>query len=294
MLLFLNDTPVYAAVFFGAVRVGFVPILINTFSPRDLIRFYLEDAAAKVAVVDAEYAALFDAAVVHTKLHTLIAVNGTAPTGTAVTVREGDRWFAEFPAKLESAPTARDDMAFWMYSSGSTGRPKGIVHLQHDMAYTVASFARHILAVREDDICFSVPKIFFAYGFGNSMTFPFAVGASAVLHAGRPEPGAVLDVIARFRPTLFFGLPTLYNALLNHAGIRSANLSSVRLCLSAAEVLSQELFDGWKQHFGQEIIEGLGSTEVLHDQKKVGCAGKRVPGYEIRLTTPQRGTGRAR
>jgi benzoate-CoA ligase family protein len=295
VLLFLNDTPAYPAVFFGAVRAGFVPMLINTLSPRDLIRFYLEDAAPKVAVVDAEYAGLFDAAtVVDTTLRTLVVVNGTAPTGTAVTVREGDRWFAEFPAKLEPAPTARDAMAFWMYSSGSTGRPKGIVHLQHDMAYTVASFARHILAVREDDICFSVPKVFFAYGFGNSMTFPFAVGASTVLHAGRPEPCAVLDLVERFRPTLFFGLPTLYNALLNHPGIRSANLSSVRLCLSAAEVLSQELFDGWRERFGHEIIEGLGSTEVLHiylsntaDQKKVGCAGKRVPGYEIRLTTPE-------
>ena len=295
VLLLLNDTPAYPTVFFGAVRAGFVPVLINTLSPRDLIRFYLEDAGATVAVVDAEYAALFDAATIaDTGLNTLVVVNGPAPTETTVTVREGDRWLAEFPSTLEPAPTDRDDMAFWMYSSGSTGRPKGIVHLQHDMAYTANSFARHILAVREDDICFSVPKIFFAYGFGNSITFPFAAGASTVLHAGRPEPGAVLELVERFRPTLFFGLPTLYNALLNHADIASADLSSVRLCLSAAEVLSQELFDGWKARCGHAIVEGLGSTEVLHiylsntaDHKKVGCAGKRVPGYEIRLTTPE-------
>jgi benzoate-CoA ligase family protein len=296
ILLFLNDTPDYPAVFFGAIRAGFVPMLINTFSKSDLIRFYLHDSAAQVAVVDGEYASMFNATTVAgTELRALIVVNGKANHEQPfVGTLEGDRWFAEFPSTLEAASTTRDDMAFWMYSSGSTGRPKGIVHLQHDMAYTAASFARHILNIREDDICFSVPKIFFAYGFGNSLTFPFSVGASTILHAGRPEPSAVLDVLERFKPTLFFGLPTLYNALLNHPRINTADLSSVRLCLSAAEVLSQDLFDRWKRRFGHEIMEGLGSTEALHiylsntvDQKKVGCAGKRVRGYEIRLTTPE-------
>jgi len=185
-------------------------------------------------------------------------------------------------------------MAFWMYSSGSTGRPKGIVHLQHDMAYTADSFGRHILGITENDICFSVPKIFFAYGFGNSVTFPFSVGASTILLAGRPEPGAVLEMIERFKPTLFFGLPTLYNAMLHHPRIETADMSSVRLCLSAAEVLSQDIFNDWRRRFGLDIVEGLGSTEVLHiylsntsEQKKTGTAGKRVPGYEIRLTTPE-------
>jgi acetyl-CoA synthetase len=161
------------------------------------------------------------------------------------------------------------------------------------MAYTAESFGRHILGITENDICFSVPKIFFAYGFGNSITFPFSVGASTILLAGRPEPGAVLDLIERFKPTLFFGLPTLYNALLHHPRIETADLSSVRLSLSAAEVLSQDIFNAWKRRFGLEIVEGLGSTEVLHiylsntrEQKKTGTAGKRVPGYEIRLTTP--------
>ncbi|HZR73195.1 benzoate-CoA ligase family protein [Bradyrhizobium sp.] len=296
VLLLLNDTASYPAALFGAIRAGLVPMLINTLSPKDLISFYLQDSAAPVAVVDAEYAALFDQeTIAGTQLRTLIVVNGeTAREPSSIRVLNGDQWFAQFAAELDAAPTNRDDMAFWMYSSGSTGRPKGIVHLQHDMAYTAESFGRHILGIRENDICFSVPKIFFAYGFGNSITFPFSVGASTVLLAGRPEPNAVLDMIARFKPTLFFGLPTLYNALLNHPRIDTADLSSVRLCLSAAEVLSQDLFNDWKRRFGHEIMEGLGSTEVLHiylsntrEQKKIGAAGKRVPGYELRLTTPE-------
>jgi benzoate-CoA ligase family protein len=296
VLLFLNDTAAYPAVLFGAIRAGFVPMLINTSSTKDLIRFYLQDSVAPVAVVDAEYASMFDdETIAGTSLRALIVVNGNSPSAPLnLKLLNGDRWFVEFPSELSAAPTGRDDMAFWMYSSGSTGRPKGIVHLQHDMAYTVESFGRHILAIKENDICFSVPKIFFAYGFGNSITFPFSVGASTVLLAGRPEPNAVLDSIAKFKPTLFFGLPTLYNALLNHPRVKSVDLSSVRLCLSAAEVLSQDLFNEWRLRFGHEILEGLGSTEVLHiylsntvGLKKVGSAGRRVPGYEIRLTTPE-------
>ncbi|MCP3460185.1 benzoate-CoA ligase family protein [Bradyrhizobium sp. CCGUVB23] len=296
VLLLLNDTAAYPAVFFGAIRAGFVPMLINTLSPKDLIGFYLQDSAAPAAVVDAEYAALFDQeTVAGTRLRALVVVNGDAACEpSSIKVLNGDQWFAQFPEELDAAPTRRDDMAFWMYSSGSTGRPKGIVHLQHDMAYTADSFGRHILGIEENDICFSVPKIFFAYGFGNSITFPFSVGASTVLLAGRPEPGAVLDMIERFKPTLFFGLPTLYNALLHHPRIETADLSSVRLCLSAAEVLSQDIFNDWRRRFGLEIVEGLGSTEVLHiylsntrERRKTGTAGKRVPGYEIRLTTPE-------
>jgi len=177
-----------------------------------------------------------------------------------------------------------------MYSSGSTGRPKGIVHLHHDMAYSNAAFAAHVLKLRPDDICFSVPKMFFAYGFGNSVTFPFSVGAATLLLPGQPKPQAIFDAIGRYRPTVFFGLPTLYTSLTKADGAGKADFSALRMAVSAAEVLSSEVFNGWKKLTGLEIMEGLGSTEVLHiylsngaDKKKLGAAGLRVPGYEIAL-----------
>ena len=166
-------------------------------------------------------------------------------------------------AGLAAADTHRDDMAFWMYSSGSTGRPKGIVHLQHDMAYTHLAYARHLLELTPDDICFSVPKIFFAYGLGNSITFPFSAGASSVLLPGQPKPAAIFDAIARYRPTVFFGLPTLYTALTKSEDRHRRSVQPAPVC-SAAEVLSADVFNAWKAISGLEIMEGLGSTEVLH------------------------------
>jgi acetyl-CoA synthetase len=177
-----------------------------------------------------------------------------------------------------------------MYSSGSTGRPKGIVHLQHDMTYTHQSYARSVLQLAPDDICFSVPKIFFSYGFGNSITFPFSVGAASVLMPGRATPAAVFATIAQYRPTVFYGLPTLYTLLTHAPEIKDADLSSLRLAVSAAEILSSEIFNAWKAATGLEIIDCLGSTEMLNvylsntpEHKKLGAAGRRVPGYEITL-----------
>ncbi|MGJ5092983.1 benzoate-CoA ligase family protein [Bradyrhizobium oligotrophicum] len=291
VLLFLDDTPAYPAAFFGAVRAGFVPLLINTLTPPDLLQFYLADSGAKVAVADAEFAARFDAqACAETALRTLIVVNGEAPATAVATTVAADAWLPDFTDELAEADTHRDEMAFWMYSSGSTGRPKGIVHLQHDMAYSEQAFARNVLRLTPDDICFSVPKIFFAYGFGNAITFPFSAGATTLLLPGQPKPAAIFDAISRFRPTVFFGLPTLYTALTKAEGAKEADFSSLRLAVSAAEVLSAEVFNGWKSLTGLEIVEGLGSTEVLHvylsnreDRKKLGAAGLRVPGYEIAL-----------
>ena len=175
-----------------------------------------------------------------------------------------ESWLPAFPADLAEADTDRNEMAFWMYSSGSTGRPKGIVHLQHDMAYSEAAFARNVLKLAPDDICFSVPKIFFAYGFGNSITFPFSVGATTLLLPGQPKPAAIFAAIERFRPSVFFGLPTLYTSLTKADNAAATDFSSLRMALSAAEVLSAEVFNGWKALTGLEIVEGLGSTEVLH------------------------------
>jgi benzoate-CoA ligase family protein len=291
VLMFLDDTPAYPAAFFGAVRAGLVPLLINTLTPPDLLQFYLSDSGATVAVTDAEFCSRFDAtACKDTALRTLSVVNGAADHHAVPTAVIAEQWLQDFPTELAEAGTHRNEMAFWMYSSGSTGRPKGIVHLQHDMAYTEAAFARNVLKLRDGDICFSVPKIFFAYGFGNSITFPFSAGAATLLLPGQPKPAAIFEAIERFRPSVFFGLPTLYTSLTKADGAVATDFSSLRMALSAAEVLSAEVFNAWKSLTGLEIVEGLGSTEELHiylsnrpDRKKVGAAGLRVPGYEIAL-----------
>ena len=291
ILLFLDDTPAYPAAFFGAVRAGFVPLLINTLTPPNLLQFYLADSGATVAVADAEFCSRFDAqACKDTGLRTLIVVNGAAGEHAAREAIAAEPWLQGFPNELAEADTHRNEMAFWMYSSGSTGRPKGIVHLQHDMAYSDEAFAKNVLKLKPSDICFSAPKIFFAYGFGNSITFPFSAGAATLLLPGQPKPAPIFEAIGRFRPTVFFALPTLYTLLTKAEGADKADCSSLRLCISAAEVLSSEVFNGWKQLTGLEIVEGLGSTEVLHiylcnrpENKKPGAAGLRVPGYEILL-----------
>jgi benzoate-CoA ligase family protein len=291
ILMFLDDTPAYPAAFFGAVRSGFVPLLINTLTAPDLLQFYLADSGATVAVADAEFCSRFDAvACKDTRLRTLIGVNGAAGDHAAPHAMIAEPWLRGFPADLAEADTHRNEMAFWMYSSGSTGRPKGIVHLQHDMAYSEAAFARNVLKLKPDDICFSVPEIFFAYGFGNSITFPFSAGVTALLLPGQPKPAATFEAIERFRPTVFFGLPTLYTLLTKAEGAAATDFSSLRMALSAAEVLSADVSNGWKALTGLDIVEGLGSTEALHiylsnhpGNTKPGAAGLRVPGYEIEL-----------
>ncbi|MBN8938441.1 MAG: benzoate-CoA ligase family protein [Rhizobiales bacterium] len=294
VLMLLDDTPAYPAAFFGAIRAGFVPVMVNTLTPPELVRYYLDDSAARVAIVEPEFAGLMASlADAGAKLDRIIVVGDQVAAGLVTTARVtmASLWLAGFDDDLAAADTHRDDMAFWMYSSGSTGRPKGIVHLQHDLAYTAASYGRHVLALGAGDICFSVPKIFFAYGLGNSLTFPFSVGAACLLLPGRPEPRVVLDCIERYRPSVFFGLPTLYTALINAGEAAATDFSSLRLCLSAAEVLANETAAAWKAISGLDIVEGLGSTEALHiylsnraGRRRAGAAGLRVPGYEVRLT----------
>jgi len=296
VLMLLDDTPEYVAAIFGALRAGFVPLLVNTLSPPDLVAYYLADSGAEAAFVDARFAALLaHEDVAATRLRQVVHVGAReSDAGPPLRVyRAWEDWIGEQDAHLEPADTHRDDMAFWMYSSGSTGRPKGVVHLHHDALYTWKSYGERVLALAASDVVFSPLKIFFAYGFGNSITFPFAAGATAVLMTGRPEPEAVFATIERHRPTVFFGVPTLYVAMAAHAGSERRDLSSLRCCVSAAETLSSELFNEWRRRYGLAIVEGLGSTEVLHiylsntpSEQKPGASGKRVPGYELRLTDP--------
>jgi benzoate-CoA ligase family protein len=295
VLLVMLDTPEYVAAIFGAMRAGFVPVLINTLSQAELVAYYLCDSGAEAAIVHDSLAQLLahpDARA--SRLRNLVLVgSGDAPPLELVEITRWDAWTNGARADLEEVGTHPDEMAFWMYSSGSTGRPKGVVHLHHDAPYTFESYGKRVLGIRESDVVFSPPKIFFAYGFGNALTFAFSVGATVVLHPGRPDPNAVYDVIERHRPTILCGLPTLYNALIVHPGAKQRDLSSLRLCISAAETLSQEMFAEWERRYGLRIVEGLGSTEALHiyvsnrlDHQKPGASGARVPGYEIKLCDP--------
>jgi len=281
----LDDTAEYPAAFFGAVRAGFVPVLLNTLTPPDLLTFFVEDSGARLVLCEGDLVGAVTAAGLGETGLPVIVVNGTAGE-----YRSAEDVLAGRPEVLDAALTGPDDMAFWMYSSGSTGRPKGIVHLHHDMAYTQQSFGVHVLKLTPDDICFSVPKMFFAYGFGNSVTFPFSIGATVLLMPGRPDPGRIADLIEGCRPTVFFGLPTLYTALCRSEGIADRDFSSLRQCMSAAEILSEDVFSRWRDLTGLPPIEGLGSTEMLHvylsnsaKEQRLGAAGRLVPGYEVEL-----------
>lgn len=296
VVLLQTDTPLYVAFIFGAIRAGLVPVLINTLTPPDLLNFYILDAQARTIVTDTSFAELLgELTVTDTTLKSAVIVDGGANGLEHIKqVVEFDVARSTLSNDLPEADTHRDEMAFWMYSSGSTGRPKGIVHLQHDMLYTAQSYAANFLKLTPEDTCFSVPKIFFAYGFGNSLTFPFLAGASSVLFPARPDPDAIVQVVQRYKPSVFFALPTVYTALVNASDRSAGAFSSVRLCVSAAEVLASETFNAWKALTGLEIVEGLGSTEVLHIylsnsevEKRLGSAGRRVPGYEVRLTDPE-------
>lgn len=283
------DTPDFPALFFGALKAGYVPIVTNTALTPDDYAYFLQDSAAQVAILDAAlYSQIASIRAQCPDLRHVIVV-GDAPPDTI----NWETWLRDADSELEAADTHKDDPAFWMYSSGSTGRPKGIVHLHHDIPYTIATYAKHVLEIGENDVTFSVPKLFFAYGFGNNMTFPFSVGASTILWPGRPTPDVVFDHIERYRPTLFFAVPTIYVPMLALAGGERRDLSSLRMCISAAEALPPDVYHQWLQRYQVEIIEGLGSTEVLHiyisnypNRVKAGSSGTLVAGYEIELRDP--------
>ncbi len=294
VLLVLDDSPAFPVAFLGAIRVGAVPIPTNPLLRAEDYAYFLWDSRAQVAVVEPVLLPVVHEALALTsgaKSVQVIVAHGTAEG--AVGLHDLVEAHAE---DLAPADTHRDDMAFWLYSSGSTGRPKGVVHLQHDILYTCETYARHVLRISQDDVTFSASKLFHAYGLGNNLSFPYWAGASTVLRSGRPTPEAVLETIQRYRPTLFFAVPTLYNAILNFPGIDQFDLSSVRLCVSAAEALPAEIFNRWKERFGLVILDGVGSTEMLHiycsntlEAVRPGSSGKPVPGYELKILSPDTG-----
>src|SRR5215208_586476 len=287
VLLMLNDTPSFPTAFFAVMRIGAIPIPVNTLLQPADYRFFVENSRARVVVCD------------HMHHETIRkALEGYDEEPVEVIVTNGR---AEGPLILEElleagedvldpVATHRDDPAFWLYSSGSTGKPKGAVHLHHDIIYTCETYARHVLEVSEEDVCFSASKLFHAYGLGNNISFPYWAGASTVLFPGKPMPDAILGTTQRFRPTLFFSVPALSNAMLNSEGAGDYDLSSIRLCVSAAEALPAGIWRRWKEMFGSVILDGIGTTEMLHifvsntpEKIKPGSSGKPVPGYEAKI-----------
>ena len=275
VLIVAFDSPGWVAAFLGAIRHGAVPVPVNPLLQRsEDYDHFIEDSLARVVVVDAS------------SEEKLKAAADRAPDPPHL-VRAGQ---ISVEDEVAAAPTRRDDMAFWLYSSGSTGKPKAVVHLQHDIPYTCVTYGEKVLGITDSDTTFSTTGLFHAYGFGNNLTLPYWVGATTVLHAGRHTPTTVLDTIEKRRPTLFFSAPTLYNAILNFEGSKSRDLSSIRHCVAAAESLPAEVWRRWKDAYGLTILDGVGSTEMLHiycsnrlDDVRPGSSGKPVPGYELKI-----------
>jgi benzoate-CoA ligase family protein len=285
VLLVLDDTAAFPATFLAAMRIGAVPIPVSPLDRPDNLRYFIEDSDAGVVVVDA--ALHFKVAEALDRRNDVVVLSANGPAEGA---EDLDEAISARTDELSPADTHRDDMAFWLYSSGSTGRPKGVVHLHHDMDCTYETYGRHILRIDESDVTFSTTKLFHAYGLGNSLTFPYSAGATTVLMAGPPRPDAILSTAEWFRPSIFFSVPALYAAMLKAPSARGRDLSCVRYCVSAAEPLPEAVQSRWRDKFGLEILDGVGSTEMLHiycsntvDDVAPGTTGRPVPGYELRL-----------
>ncbi|MCL5973687.1 MAG: benzoate-CoA ligase family protein [Ferrimicrobium sp.] len=284
ILLVIGDTILFPVLFLGAIRAGIVPIPLNPLLAVEDFRYIIEDSRVKAIVTSGSEAEKIEqAASTSTRVKWIEHDNGLHGPGI------GNRILAAAPYDLPIA-TVSDEVAFWLYSSGSTGRPKGVRHLHRNVAVTIECFSQRVLGLRSSDVVFSAAKLFFAYGLGNGLTFPFAAGARAVYLDARPTPDSVIDLLTSTNPTVFCGVPTLFASLL--ASPRAPELADVglRICTSAGEALPPEIGRRFEELTGAPIIDGLGSTELLHiflanrpGQIRYGSSGIPVPGYEARL-----------
>lgn len=305
VVLLLPDSPEFAFAFFGAMKSGAVAVPLNTnLKPHDY-EYFLNDSRARVLVTDAAMAQQL-ANVDARYLKHIFVVGGpdagaAADSGAAIGADSPLSAHAELASwedvlgasspELQAADTSKDDMAFWLYSSGTTGRPKGAIHLHHDMQVAADLYAQDTLQLNEEDTSFSVAKLFFAYGLGNGLYFPLRSGGTSVMLSGRPMPEAVFATLDRHQPTVFYSVPTSYLALLHHAERTGrSSLGRVRMCVSAGEPLPKHVYDTWLERFGVEIIDGIGSTEILHifisnrpGSAIPGSTGQVVPGYEAKI-----------
>ena len=285
--LLAHDTVHWPAVFWGAIRAGVIPAALNTLLTTDQYRYILGDTRPRALFISAAL------------LETVAPVIAELPMLRHVFVMNGDAaGHIDFHAELEkqspesaTADTCCDDVAFWLYSSGSTGMPKGVPHVHSSLMETARLYGQGVMGIREDDVVFSAAKLFFAYGLGNAMSFPMSVGATTILFNARPTPDVVFDILSSHSPTIFYGVPTLYAAMLAQPDISADSVGErLRLCVSAGEALPKDVGERWKNLTGIDIIDGVGSTELLHiflsnspDDVNYGTSGKAVPGYELRL-----------
>ena len=280
------DTIDFPSAFLGAIKAGIVPVAANTLLTTADYKFMLEDSRARALIVSEALLPNFEPLLKSLPLLKHVIVSGKDPHGHA----HLQSLMAKAGTEFAAAPTNCDDACFWLYSSGSTGTPKGTVHVHSSLIQTAELYARPVLGIRESDVVFSAAKLFFAYGLGNALTFPLAVGATAVLMAERPTPAAVFKRLKEHRPTIFYGVPTLYAALLASPDLPRKEDVALRICTSAGEALPADIGSRWTGHFGIELLDGIGSTEMLHiflsnrpGDVRYGTTGKPVPGYHIRL-----------
>ena len=292
VLIILPDSAEFMAAFFGAAKIGAVAVPVNSFARAADFIHYVGNSAPRAAIVHSDALAEFlPASGERPRMPIILAGEQTAATG-GVSCLKWSEWTAAASERLDAAETSPRDPAFFLYTSGSGGSPKAAVHQHKDMLVTSRSYAHGVLGLREDDVTFSVSKLFFAYGLGNGMYFPLSAGARMVLNPERTKIERVIELVARHRPTVFFAVPTFYAALLREAedARHRVDFSSVRLCVSAGETLPAEIFEKWQRRFALDILDGIGSTEMLHmflssrpGQCKPGRCGVPVPSYEARI-----------
>ena len=286
--ILMPDSPEMVYAFFASMKIGAVAIPMNTMlNPKDY-EYLLNDSRARILLVHPSL--LSKIAEVEPQLRYLeqIIVAGESENDAYLQL---EPFMASASSELEAVQTSKDDTAFWLYSSGTTGFPKGAIHLHHDMVVEADLYAKDTIGVCESDVSFSVAKLFFAYGLGNGLYFSLRVGATTVLLPDRPMPDVVFDTIDRYQPTVFYSVPTSYAALLHLAEKTGReSLGKVRMCVSAGEPLPKPLFENWRARFGVDILDGIGSTEILHifisnspGHIKPGSTGQIVPGYEARI-----------
>ncbi len=289
VLLLMQDSSDWVVAFLGCLYAGVVPVAVNTLLTTEDYAFMLSNSRAQAALVSGALLPTLQAAMslVKTEVrHVLVSRPTSALT-------QGQLNMADLVAQnapVMPAPTLADEPAFWLYSSGSTGKPKGTVHSQGNLYWTAELYGKRVLELRESDVVFSAAKLFFAYGLGNALTFPLSVGASVVLMAERPTAQATFQRMVDHRPTVFYGAPTGYGGMLASPDLPAKSQVALRLCSSAGEALPRDIGERWSQHFGCEIIDGIGSTEMLHvflsnrpGDVRYGTTGKAVPGYEVQL-----------